>query len=77
MTFSRRLRPAARAIPFDRSTAATPLSFLGLGLILCAGCGEPSVIQTYETPATEPRRQVVDVAEVEAGTDHMLAAIVA
>lgn len=41
------------------------------------GCGEKASINTYEQPATEPLRSVVDVAEVKAGTDHMLAAIVA
>ncbi|WP_428303796.1 hypothetical protein [Lacipirellula sp.] len=42
-----------------------------------AGCGEDPKVTTYETPATEKFRTVVDVAEVRAGTDHMLAAIIA
>lgn len=42
-----------------------------------AGCGEEEKISTYETPATEKFRTVVDVAEVRDGTDHMLAAIIA
>lgn len=46
-------------------------------LLAALGCGEPPAISTYETPATEPLRTVVDVADVKAGTDHMLAAIVA
>ena len=46
-------------------------------LLAAVGCGEPPTITTYETPATEPLRTVVDVAEVKAGADHMLAAIVA
>jgi hypothetical protein len=46
-------------------------------VLAAAGCGEPAEIKTYETPATEPLRTMVDVEEVKAGTDHMLAAIVA
>lgn len=42
-----------------------------------AGCGEEEKVTSYETPATEKFRTVVDVAEVRAETDHMLAAIVA
>lgn len=52
----------------------------GLSLLLvfaALGCGEKAAIKTYEQPATEPLRSAVDVAEVKAGTDHMLAAIVA
>lgn len=61
---------------------ATPGRSLGLhwfALLLAAavGCSEKAKITTYEQPATEPLRSVVDVAEVKAGTDHMLAAIVA
>lgn len=52
------------------------LCFLALSTALL-GCREAESIKTYEQPATEPLRSVVDVAEVKAGTDHMLAAIVA
>ena len=55
------------------------LECLALLLVVAflTGCDEKASIKTYEQPATEPLRSVVDVAEVKAGTDHMLAAIVA
>jgi hypothetical protein len=60
------------ARPFRSSRA------LGACCILAAlGCSEPPAITTYEQPATEPLRSAIDVAEVKAGADHMLAAIVA
>ena len=51
--------------------------FMLLLVVAALGCGEAPTIKTYEQPATEPLRSAVDVAEVKAGTDHMLAAIVA
>lgn len=42
-----------------------------------SGCREAASIKTYEAPASEPLREVVDVDEVRRGTDHMLTAIVA
>ena len=53
------------------------LPWFALLLAAALGCSEKATITTYEQPATEPLRSVVDVAEVKAGTDHMLAAIVA
>lgn len=53
------------------------LPWFALLLAAALGCSEKAAITTYEQPATEPLRSVVDVAEVKAGTDHMLAAIVA
>lgn len=66
-------RSARRNVRLFRSSRT-----LGACCLLAAlGCSEPPAITTYETPATEPLRTVVDVAEVKAGSDHMLAAIVA
>lgn len=42
-----------------------------------SGCREAASIKTYEAPASEPLREVVDVDEVRHGTDHMLTAIIA
>jgi hypothetical protein len=53
------------------------LSFVAALTPALAGCSEKPQITTYETPATEKFREVVDVAEVRDGTDHMLAAIIA
>ena len=83
LVFSPGLRPgvAWRFVEAGARGGATPRRSRGLkGVLLLAalvGCGDAPAIKTYEQPATEPLRSVVDVAEVQAGTDHMLAAIVA
>ena len=42
-----------------------------------SGCREAESIKSYEAPATEKLRSVVDVDEIRAGSDHVLTAIVA
>jgi hypothetical protein len=81
--FSPGLRPgvALRRVAVNSFGGATPRRSRGLQCALLlgvlVGCREAESIKTYEQPATEPLRSVVDVEEVKAGTDHMLAAIVA